>query len=190
MILRTFTFSRPRRLALMLSGLLMTSGCDEPKPMTDFITHTLAQTGSEPISLPPLVVYKAVPYQAGQKRNPFKLADSASFTDAQAIEISSIGTDCESHAVSELPALSLQATFNETHGRSKAMAMIQVAQAEVYTVKLGQRLVAKIDPPTGDAVTTDLGEVIAITSQSVTLKPPFHLESHCSQSKSTLLTLY
>ena len=212
-----------RRLAYLTRPLLLgvgvlTSGCNEPESMSDYIAqvkngHSQVNMAEQSVILLPLTPSARLSYQAQAERNPFYWQQAslspqllaASETSAinmatvTPVELSEHPTqaDCE---LAPQPTLVLRAIFNEVQGFQKgAVALIQVAGAELYSVKLGQRLMINPDgaavsqqtlnTPTAADLGVDIGKITAITGQAVTLTP--HAASDgCPIELPIVLSLY
>ncbi|WP_319782306.1 pilus assembly protein PilP [Oceanisphaera sp. IT1-181] len=184
---------------------LMLSACNEPEPMVDYIAQTKAQAktqeGNGPPSLLPVTAYPALVYQAHAARNPFFWEPLSLAANRPASEISTslnIATEAELQAneilpaceLAPLPDLVLRAVFHEHHKGGAASALIQVADAEIYPVRLGQRLIAKVNNQAAADLGEDLGKVTAITAQSVTLTPSHTINAGCNNTHAITLHLY
>ncbi|ART81961.1 hypothetical protein CBP31_04390 [Oceanisphaera profunda] len=189
---------------LMVAGLML-SACNEPEPMVDYITQTKAQAktqeGNGPPSFLPVTAYPVLVYQAHAARNPFFWEPLSLAANRPASEINTslnIATDAELQAnehlpnceLAPLPDLVLRAVFHEQQGSGAASALIQVADAEIYPVSLGQRLVAKVNNRVAADLGEDLGKITAITAQSVTLTPSYAKHAGCHHPRAITLHLY
>lgn len=206
------------RVLLMVASLML-SACNEPEPMVDYIVQTKAQAktaeGNGPPSLLPITAYPALVYQAHAARNPFfweplSLVANRPVNKTNAALNSAIEAELQVHEhqpnceLAPLPDLVLRAVFHEHHGSGAASALIQVADAEIYPVRLGQRLIAKVNNPSGNNRSVysqvahqtaadlgeDLGKITAITPQSVTLTPNHTIHAGCHHPQAITLHLY
>lgn len=225
---RTLGLSGLPRLPYMNRGVLMVaslmlSACNEPEPMGDYIAQTKAQAqiqakdqaGNGPPSLLPVTAYPALDYQAHAARNPFfweplSLAANRPVNETNAALNSAIEAELQANEhlpnceLAPLPDLVLRAVFHEHHNGGAASALIQVADAEIYPVKLGQRLIAKVNHPSvhnrsvysqaahqaAADLGEDLGKITAITAQSVTLTPSHAKHAGCHHPHAITLHLY
>ena len=201
------------------SGLLMAvcwvlCACSEPESINEYIANAAKRqsVSAEPllslatVSVPPS---QALSYQAQAERNPFfwhretflsdELLANRSLNGANPkimLEADLHVTPSEECEVQMLPELVLRATFSEysfNERSAKGMALIQVADGAVYPVRLGQRLIASRQDSAASAQSgenDDLGEVMAISAQTVTLKQNRFGSQHCPGAEQTTLRLY
>ncbi|MGO4999488.1 hypothetical protein [Oceanisphaera sp. W20_SRM_FM3] len=199
-------------LLMAVCGLLL--ACGEPESINEYIANAAKQQGASAEPLLPLVTVSVPPtqalsYQAQDARNPFFWQRETFLSDELLASRSLNGSnpkimsDADLHStppeeceVKMLPELVLRATFSDhsfNDRSARGMALIQVAGGAIYPVTLGQRLIASRQGLTASDQSggnDDLGEVTAISAQTVTLKQNPLGRQHCPGAQHTILRLY
>ena len=218
----TWQFSTSQFSTWLTAGLIawLLVGCSEPQDLDHYIaaSHQQAKATAPSAPLALLVVNEepqAAPmpaYQALTRRSPFlwphetRLPAHSAGEEAHKALISQVDLspqlplDCQLAPLAEPANLVLRATFSDHAGRGRT-ALIQVNAGEVYRVRLGQRLRINSERAGAQkreadaALSEDLGQVTAITAQSLTLSSNHALSSSntnqdCPRLLHTVLNLY
>lgn len=210
---------RSLKSGLLMAVCWLLCACSEPESINEYIANAANKMNVSAEALPPLSSVsepssQALSYQAQAERNPFfwqretflsdELLASRSLNGANPkimLEADLHATPSEECEVQMLPELVLRATFSEysfndlsfNERSAKGMALIQVAGGAIYPVRLGQRLIASRQDSAASAQSgenDDLGEVMAIRAQTVTLKQNRFGSQYCPGTQQTILRLY
>ncbi|MBU3825246.1 MAG: hypothetical protein H9917_10570 [Candidatus Oceanisphaera merdipullorum] len=210
---------RSLQSGLLMAVCWLLCACSEPESINEYIANAAKwqSVSAEPllplatVSVPPS---QALSYQAQAKRNPFFWPSETFLSDELLASRSLNGattkvmvdadfhlTPSEECEAKMLPELILRAIFSEhsfndlsfNERSAKGMALIQVAGGAIYPVRLGQRLIASRQDSAASVQSgenDDLGEVMAISAQTVTLKQNRFGSQHCPGTQQTTLRLY